>query len=1440
MLHDQERGATQHQKTAPQSSYIESSKMYLIFDTETTGFPKNEKQAPDASDNWPRLVQLSWQLHDAKGALVSHGDQLIRPVGFDIPRGAERVHGISTALAEKKGAPLAEVLDRFEDEVKKTKYLVGHNLDFDKNTLLSEYIRLKKESTMTDCSMLDTMKDDVALSKATASGKYGRPKYKRLTELYELLFDKPLKNAHNAAYDVEATAQCFFEMLAKGKLQKAPQVGRDEIHYEPPKELSKTEKYKKEEKKSQKKISVRAPAPAVQTGGALAFCHLRAHSQHALSPGTLGVEDIIKTAKEHNMEAVALTDLGNLFGAFQFVKHAEQKGIKPIVGCEFYLSDRRKEKKFTREQPDKRWQQVLLAKNAEGYKQLCQLSSLGYTEGLYGLYPRIDKALIQKHKDHLIALSGNARGELARTILHDGKSKAQQVVEWWLDVFGDDFYIELMPHEEEAFLQDELLGLAQRHGVKVVATSDIFYGQKEEAKTHEILMKIKTMGLRTANFMGKKAKNPSESGGYYFRSGQEMKACFSGVPEALTNTMEVAKKVTSYAIRQKVMLPRCTVPTSFASQDEYLAHLSHEGAKKRYGALSSDLKKRLTYELGVIKKMNFAGYFITVERIVREARKRNIAVGPGRGSAAGSLVVYCIGITSIDPIRYGLLFERFLNPERVSLPDIDVDFDDERRDELIGWIRTHYGEDRVAQIVTYNTMGARLAIRDCARVMDFPLHEANQLANMIPKRLGCTLEEAYKENPALKEVKDEEGPAAAVLVQAEKLEGSVRNISTHACGLIIAPTALQKVVPLMVSKETQFLITQYDNRTVEEMGLLKIDLLGLRTLSVLRKALLLIEKNHGKKIDLENLSLDDAETYALYQRGDTHAVFQFESGGMQRYLKELKPDCFEDLVAMNSLYRPGPMEHIPRFIARKSGKEPITYDLPVMERHLKETYGITIYQEQVMLLAQELAGFSRNKADNLRKAMGKKEDKRMEKLKPAFEKGCQERGHDLKVCEEIWREWESFAKYAFNKSHAAAYSLISYQSAYLKAHYPTEFMAATLSSNLNQMDRITALSEECQNMGITLLPPNINEADVYFSPRPGKKIVFALAGIKGMGRLAAEHIVAERDKAGFFHDIFDFAERMEHAVKASGPPDKQRTRVRGLGRGTYELLAEAGCFDAFPDHHRRAYLEPEKKNLIEAALQAAQKSTISHDEKQSHLFSSGTPKAEESILKPYTKGEEAQLEKERLGLYLSAHPMAPFRPLIQGCGLGTLADLDAPSEGEKRQNDRPQRQAVGLLTGVEQRKNKRGEAYSIVALEDVSGSFQYRLWGTLHEAFHKHKDQHTGIFPWYVSGKMSYSKFKRADEFKTEELMPFSTYLSRRTEGLVAEVVAKDLNNSLIDRLEALLKAHTGDYPFHICVRDGNTRLHLSKKEGIALSEVFMSTLAEIKNVSLSLRRGSG
>jgi DNA polymerase-3 subunit alpha len=931
------------------------------------------------------------------------------------------------------------------------------------------------------------------------------------------------------------------------------------------------------------------------------FSHLHVHTQYSLLDGAASIKGLYKKAIASKMPALAISDHGNMFGVFEFVKeaynHKNDDGtlkVKPIVGCEFYITTDRTRKTFSKEERDPRHHQILLAKNEIGYKNLVKLTSLGYIEGMYSKYPRIDKQLIHKHHEGLIATTCCLGALVPQLILRKGEEEAENEFKWWLNIFQEDYYVELQRHgmPEQDKVNNILLKFAKKYNVKVIASNDSHYVEQEDFNAHDILLCINTgekqstpavrdFGDDDLNMKNKRFAFPNDQ--FFFKTGDQMEKVFHDLPEAIDNTNEIIDKVELLDLKKDILLPHFVVPPSFKSQDEYLANLTWSGAKERYMILTPETEERIQFELGVIKDMGFAGYFLIVSDFIRAGREIGVFVGPGRGSAAGSVVAYCIGITNIDPIKYNLLFERFLNPERKSMPDIDTDFDDEGRQKVIDYVVEKYGKNQVAQIITYGTMAAKSSIADVARVMDLPLQQSRQLSGLVPEKPGMnlkrlltapiTIKDAGKTGEKSLEEKEQLQPddvekvkklrefyngddeLSKVLHEAEKLEGSVRNTGIHAAGIIIAPCDLTDLIPVATSKESNLWLTQIEGGTIEEAGVIKMDFLGLKTLSILKTALALIKQNHGVTISIDEIPLDDDKTYNLYRQADTNATFQFESPGMQKYLRELKPDKFGDLIAMNALYRPGPIAYIPEFIARKHGRKEVTYDLPEMKEYLEETYGITVYQEQVMLLSQKLAGFTKGQADILRKAMGKKDRKTLDKMKGDFVKGASAKGHDAKTLEKIWTDWEAFAQYAFNKSHSTCYAFVAYQTAYLKAHYPAEYMAAVLN-HAGSIDKITFYMEECKPMGIKVLGPDINESQNGFAVNDKGQIRFGFSGMKGVGENAIESIVEERTKHGKFKDVFDLV---------------RRVNLRAVSKKTLESLIYSGAFDCFTDMHRAQY-----------------------------------------------------------------------------------------------------------------------------------------------------------------------------------------------------------------------------------------------------------------------------
>lgn len=1361
--------------------------MYLIFDTETTGVPHNKTAPLTDLENWPRLVQLAWQLHDRTGKLLSRYNFIVRPDGFNIPFKAEQVHGISTQRATEEGTSLDDVLQAFLADVATCQVLIGHNIEFDINIIGAELIRKNSDPE----KILAIKKIDTGISSIEfcqlSGGIGGKLKMPRLNELHEKLFGgKSFNDAHDAAYDVAATARCFFGLLKNNVLQPYDSTPLQEIEYEEP-DLE-TANFEKRVTAKSAGYSLRSETSPSITG---TFCHLHVHSQFSVLQATPDIKSLVKTAKEMNMPAVALTDIGNMYGAFKFVAEANALGIKPVIGCEFYVAEERTKLKFTKDNPDKRYNQVLLAKNKTGYHNLARLCSLGFTEGLYGIYPRIDKELIRQYRHNLIATTGSLTSEIPYLILHVGERQAEESFMWWHQLFGDNFYVELNRHglAEEDHVNEVLLRLAKKHSVKYFAANEVFYIAKPEAKAQDVLVCIgENEKLTTPKGSGRGFRYGLPNEEYYFKSQEEMKSIFSDLPEAINTIDELIGKIQNYKLERPVVLPRFDIPKNFASEDDYLRFLTFEGAKKRYGELSREINERIEFELDTIKKTGYPGYFLIVQDITSKAHEMGVYVGPGRGSAAGSVVAYCTGITNVDPLQYDLLFERFLNPDRVSLPDIDIDFDDEGRNKVLQYVMEKYGKNQVAQIITYGTMAAKSSIRDCARVMELPLPEANRLAKMVPERPGTTLDAAFSEIQELDTLRKGKDLRAEVLRQAQVIEGSVRNTGTHACGIIITPEDLTHFVPVAVAKDSDMLVTQFDNSVVESAGLLKMDFLGLTTLTIIKTTLKNIKKSKGIDIDIESIPLDDEKTYQLYQRGETNGTFQFESAGMQKYLRQLKPDKFEDLIAMNALYRPGPMEYIPEFIARKRGQQAIAFDLPEMEEYLAETYGITVYQEQVMLLSQKLAGFSKGDADVLRKAMGKKQKSVLDKMKNRFIEGCKQNGHPENICEKIWLDWEAFAQYAFNKSHSTCYSLVAYQTAYLKANYPAEYMAAVLTHSQSNLDKVTFFIEECRNMGIKVLGPHVNESGTHFAVNQQGEIRFGLGAIKGAGEAAVEAIIQERETRGPFEDIFDFAKRVNQ---------------RAVNKKTFECLALSGAFDCFQGIHRRQYVYSShgEPSLIEKAIKYAGKWQQEELSAQVSLFGASTgtpmPKPKVEAVEPFSKLEKLNLEKEVVGIYISGHPLDNFRfemDAFCNASCSQLIDLEKIENQEKK--------VCGILTSVEHRTTKTGRPFGRFTLEDFSGNCTFTLFG---DDYHKFKGK--GLLSQdellFIEGSAQRKTWgDQTLEFKIRNMESLHGLAEKRVQGIVLKLPLNGITQDVVQHIEHLCKTNAGKAAFHLYVVD--------------------------------------
>jgi DNA polymerase-3 subunit alpha len=1334
--------------------------MYLIFDTETTGLPKRWDAPITDINNWPRCVQIAWQLHDEMGKLIEHQDYLVKPEGFNIPYDAERIHGISTELADNEGVFLAEVLEKFNIALSKTKFIVGQNLGFDINIMGCEFHRLGIESPMSAMPILDTCTEVTATLLKLPGGRGGKFKLPTLTELHQYLFNVPFGEAHNATADVEATTRCFFELIrnevfTKKELEveqeyfedfqlKNPRqiqlIGLKHINL---KEASDKIRQQLGGKKTET-VSKEFNSASKQLLSDAEFVHLHNHTQFSVLQSTISVASLVKAAALQKMPAVAITDHANLMGAFHFVrdvlnhnktaesknKYSFEKGeeptevvMKPIVGCEFFVCEDHKDKS----RKDNGYQIVFLAKTKKGYHNLAKMSSIAYTEGSYYV-PRIDKKIIQQYKDDIIVLSGNLYGEIPSKILNLGENQAEESLLWWKKEFGEDLYIEVMRHnqEDENRVNEGLISLAQKHDVKIIATNNIFYIDKENANAHDILLCVRDGEKQTTPIgrgRGYRFGLPNQE--YYFKSGDEMKKLFNDLPDAISNIQEIVDKIEIYNLAREVLLPKFEIPQEFLvvedetnegkrGENKFLKHLTFEGAKKRYAEITDEIQERLDFELLTIENSGYPGYFLIVQDFIAEARKMGVSVGPGRGSAAGSVVAYCLGITNIDPLMYNLLFERFLNPDRVSLPDIDIDFDDEGRSKVMDYVIQKYGSKQVAQIITYGTMAAKSAIRDTARVLDLPLFEADKIAkllpNLIPSKwsLARFLREAegeikkilrpedFEKIKELIGISNADDLSAETIQQAQILEGNLRNTGIHACGVIITPSDITNFVPVATAKDSDLYVTQFDNSVVESAGLLKMDFLGLKTLTLIKDTVKLVKYRTGKDINPDEFPIDDLKTYELFQRGETVGIFQYESAGMQKYMKELKPTVFNDLIAMNALYRPGPIAYIPSFIRRKNGEEAIEYDLDACEDLLKDTYGITVYQEQVMLLSQKLADFSKGDADVLRKAMGKKQRDVLDKMKPKFIAQAAVKGHAEDKLEKIWKDWEAFAEYAFNKSHSTCYAWIAYQTAYLKANYPAEYMAAVLSNNMSDIKQVSFFMEECKRMGLKVLGPDVNESFYKFTVNDDYAVRFGMGAVKGVGNAAVQTIVDNR-KDGKYRSIFDLAKRID---------------LRSANKKAFESLAFAGGFDSFAGVTRAQYFHDDGDGITfyEKAMKYGAKFQENENSSQVSLFGeSSDVQIAEPIVPPcedWSTMEKLAKEKEVVGIYISGHPLDDFRfEMKYFCNskLDSLKDLNLHLN--KNLN------FGGIITNVQHRIAKNGKGWALFTFEGYDESYEFKIFG---------------------------------------------------------------------------------------------------------------------------------
>jgi DNA polymerase-3 subunit alpha len=1368
--------------------------MFLIFDTETTGLPQNYNAPLTNFDNWPRMVQIAWQLHDELGNFVEAQNHIVRPDGYIIPINVQVVHGISTEYALEHGEPLHDVLDMFLEAVKKAKYLVGHNINFDLSIVGCEFLRDRGENPLPNWKVIDTCTEKTANYCQFPGGGHGKFKFPKLIDFHKLLFGEDFSSAHNACADVEATARVFLECIRLGVLDNTD-IPEGEEFFKKFREANpdvmkaagieiKPNYEVKEEPKEESKAEEK-PAETPAEPEKIQFTHLHVHSHFSILDGMSKIPDLVDKCLKNGMHAMALTDHGNMFGIKELADYSDKvnkdgANFKPIFGTEAYCAPVNIAKRDGR--VDRGWHLILLAKNKTGYKNLCKLASIAYTDGFY-YNPRIDHSLIEKYHEGIIACSACLGGEVPQKIMNGDIKGAEETIMWFKSLFGDDYYLELQRHktdkpggDQEVYARQVevnkvILELAKKTNTKIICTNDVHFVEEEHGEAHDRLICLST---------GKDLDDPTRmhyTKQEWLKTPEEMYKIFSDIPEALANTMEIADKVETYSINSDPIMPEFDIPKEFGTVEEYkkkfteedlfneftrnekgevvmsqeaaekkikkmggyeklyrikleadyLAKLAWEGAKMRYGEnLTDEQKERINFELHTMKSMGFPGYFLIVADYIRGAREElGVSVGPGRGSAAGSVVAYCLKITDVDPLKYDLLFERFLNPDRISLPDIDVDFDDDGRGKVLDWITQKYGKEKVAHIITYGTMAAKSAIQDVSRVQKIPLPEVATIKSYIPDRNfpenikdekgkspKVNLKNCYKYVPELKNMLNgEDENVSSMLTYASELEDTNRQIGIHACGVIIGADDLTKFAPVCTIKDKDtgedVLVTQYDGHVVENVGLIKMDFLGLKTLTQIKDALANIKKTHGIDLDIDHIPIDDKETFALFSSGNTVGTFQFESPGMQKYLKELQPTVFEDLIAMNALYRPGPMDYIPTFIARKQGREPIEYDFPEMEKYLKDTYGVTVYQEQVMLLSRQLANFTRGESDTLRKAMGKKQIAKMMELKDKFMKQGQELGHDAKTLEKIWNDWEKFASYAFNKSHATCYSWVAYQTAYLKAHYPAEFMAAVLNSSIRDANEVIFMLDECKRMKINVLPPNVNKSEYKFTVDENGNIYYGFGGIKGIGEVA-DVIKEEREANGRYTSFADFMARVG---------------AKNLNRKVLEQLARAGAFSDFTELHRAAYfyIAPgEKMNFIEKSIKQVNASNERKNNAQIDLFGELEAAGGDDLFKldipdceHWSNIKMLDEEKEAIGFYLSSHPLDTYEYTIRYFVDTKLENIKEIIKNKKGVTIH----FAGIVSSSTELTSKAGNAYGRYVIEDQTSSYDFALYGETYLKF---------------------------------------------------------------------------------------------------------------------------
>ena len=1218
----------------------------------------------------------------------------------------------------------------------------------------------------------------------------------------------------------------------------------------------------------------------------MSFVHLHVHTQYSILDGQSAIEDLFNRADELGMPGLAITDHGNMYGVKEFFKFAKKHpDVKPIVGCEIYVSNHYDHRLKDKDHKSY-FHLILLAKNYNGYKNLMKIVSTGHIEGMY-YKPRVSHEVIEKYSKDLICCSACIAGEVPRNVLAGDMDAAEKAIEWHKKVFGEDYYLEVQLHRTEVPGQSQevyerqlaalegIIELSRKTGVKIVATNDAHFVRKEDGPAHDRLICLTTNAYLTDQDRLRYTQQE------YLKSEEEMAALFPDHPEFLSNTLEVLDKVERYEIDRGHVLPLFRIDEGFLKDiDRYLekykeiidvgrcdkegndrgeafthsvaflCHLCYEGARRRYGdTLTEEQSERLDFELKTICRMGFPDYFLIVQDFIAAARRNGISVGPGRGSAAGSAVAYCLGITNIDPIKYQLLFERFLNPDRISMPDIDIDFDDDGRYRVFRYVEDTYGKDHVSHVITFGTMAAKSAIKDVARVSNMPIDESNRLTKMIPdkpfeaevvedgkkvkKEFKPKLSNCVKYLPELKnEYENGTELVKDVLKYAVKLEGCIRQTGVHACAMIIGRGDLTDYIPISVAADKatgeDVWVSQYEGCFIEDVGMLKMDFLGLRTLSIIKECLANIKKRHGIDIDIEAIPIDDEETYRLYGRGDTTSVFQFESEGMKQWLQKLQPTRFEDLIAMNALYRPGPLDYIPSFVARKQGTEKIEYDLPEMEEFLQDTYGVTVYQEQVMLLSQKLAGFTKGQADKLRKAMGKKQLDVLESLHDKFINGGKEHGHPVEILEKIWGDWRKFAQYAFNKSHATCYAWVSYQTGYLKAHYPAEFQAANLSRNLSNMDEIKKIMDDCRKSRIRVLNPDVNESDSGFTVNKEGNVRFGLGGIKGFGDNIVKAIIAERETNGTFTDLFDFTERMAGTVN----------------RKAFESLIYSGAFDSF-GYSRSQYMLPCQSGdtFLDALVRYADQYRKDKVDSSNSIFGEMEEAKPIRPEMPAMRGEENEMEmlkreKELVGMYLSSHPLDKYSFEIENFTTGSVASINDLINSCEEAKKTMKISVAGYISSSQTLSTKTGKPYSKTVIEDKEGSYEIALFGKDHENFMNYLQPNTAVF---IDGEIGEKYFRKPEDrktmgdppygFKIKKIMLLGNVTETYVKGFSIRITTPMLNSDFRERLGKIIKKNKGTVPLTMYLYDPKTRYNiefLSRKFQIAISAPFINDLKDM------------